>query len=740
MENHQKLLQNPLNKDSVTVQINSQFSRGTLSNGEVIRVYQFADLREQLSGYLTQEQVAEVSRAYFFAAEAHQGQKRSSGEPFISHPIEVARILANMHMDHKSITAAILHDVIEDTHLDKNAIAEEFGDEVAELVDGVSKLTLIKFESRAEAQAENLRKMMLAMAKDIRVIIIKLADRLHNMRTLESLAPEKRRRIARETLEIYSPIANRLGMNNFRVEFEDIGFSHLYPVRYRVLKEAVRKARGNRKEIINALESNLKNRLQQENIQPFMIMGREKHLYSLYKKMRKKDLSLSEIMDVYALRLLVDSIDTCYRVLGVVHNLYKPVHGRFKDYIAVPKANGYQSLHTTVIGPFGIPVEIQIRTEEMDRMAENGIAAHWLYKSKNSTPSDAETRARQWLKGMLEIQRDTGNSLEFIEHVKIDLYPDEVYVFTPNGDILSLPGGATAVDFAYAVHSDVGNACIAAKIDRRLVPLSTRLTSGQTVEIITAEGAHPNPAWLSFVATGKARSNIRHWLKTQQISEARNLGKRLIDRGLLTLSKKLSDIPEARLSRILADLKLESYEKLCEEVGLGNQPAPLIARRLAELNVDTPSPILTPYPLAIRGTEGMVVSFAKCCHPIPGDGIVGFLSAGRGIVVHREMCKNVTEMHHTPEKYIFVQWSDRVEGDFQVEIKIDVLNKKGILALLANSLSDCDAHIENVHIDERDSRHHTLVFLVQIQNRAHLARVFRRLRSHDFVTRVSRVK
>ncbi len=705
-------------------------------------MYQFADLREQLSNYLTQEQVAEISRAYFFAADAHQGQHRSSGEPYISHPIEVARILANMHMDHQSIMAAILHDVIEDTHLDKNAIAEQFGDEIAELVDGVSKLALIKFESRAEAQAGNLRKMMLAMAKDIRVIIIKLADRLHNMRTLEALSPEKCRRIARETLEIYAPIANRLGMNNFRVEFEDIGFSYLYPVRYRVLKEAVRKARGNRREIIHALESNLKTRLEQETVYPFVIMGREKHLYSLYKKMQKKDLSLSEIMDVYAIRVLVDKVDTCYRALGVIHNLYKPVHGRFKDYIAIPKANGYQSLHTTVLGPFGIPVEVQIRTEEMDRMAENGIAAHWLYKSSNGSISDAETRAREWLKGILEIQKNTGNSLEFIEHVKIDLYPDEVYVFTPNGDILSLPGGATAVDFAYAVHTDVGNACIAAKIDRRLVPLSTRLTSGQTVEIIIAEGAHPNPGWLSFVVTGKARSNIRHWLKTQQQSEARNLGRRLIERALATLSKNLKDIPERHVSKLLIELKLESFDRLCEEVGLGNQIAPLIARRLATESTaeEASSSLLLSYPLAIRGTEGMVLSFAKCCRPIPGDPIVGFLSAGRGIVVHREICKNVTEMQQTPEKYIFVQWADTVEGEFPVELRIDVLNRRGVLATLANVLSECDANIENVHIDERDSRHNTLVFLVQIKNRAHLAKVFRRLRSIDIITRVVRVK
>lgn len=711
-------------------------------------MFQFADLRDQLASYLTQDQVKEISTAYLIAAQAHEGQKRTSGEPYISHPIEVARILASMHMDHQSIMAAILHDVIEDTHLDKASVSDKFGDEVAELVDGVSKLDLIKFESRAEAQAENFRKMMLAMAKDIRVILVKLADRLHNLRTLDALSSEKQRRIAKETLEIYAPIASRLGMNNFRVEFEDLGFSYLYPVRYRVLKEAVKKARGNRKEIINSIETTLRNRLEQENVRPYVLMGREKHLYSLYKKMRKKDLSLSEIMDVYALRVLVDKVDTCYRVLGVVHNLYKPIHGRFKDYIAVPKANGYQSLHTTVVGPFGVPVEIQIRTEEMDRMAEQGIAAHWLYKSANSSgKTEAEHRAREWLKSMLEIQKNTGNSLEFIEHVKVDLYPDEVYVFTPHGDILSLPSGATAVDFAYAVHTHVGNTCIAAKIDRRLVPLSSRLTSGQTIEIITAEGAHPNPAWLNFVVTGKARSNIRHWLKNQQHSEARMLGKRLLERALTALELQLEDINEEFLTKILIELKLESLERLYEEIGLGNFVAPLIAKRLlsdlsASVDGTNGNGSLTSSPLAIRGTEGMVVTYAKCCHPIPGDPIVGFLSAGRGIVVHRDNCKNLIEVKKHPEKYIHIHWAEDVEGEFQVEIRVEVLNQKGILAVLANALSDSGANIENVHIDDADAQnvHASIVFLINIKNKNHLSEIIQNLRNVEGVIRVLRMK
>lgn len=704
-------------------------------------MFEFADLREHLASYLSKEQVELISQAYAMASVAHEGQMRSTGHKYITHPLEVARILSNMHLDHQSILAAILHDVIEDTDVNKEDIAEKFGDKVAELVDGVSKLAQIKFETRAEAQAENLRKMMLAMARDIRVILVKLADRLHNMRTLDALPRDKQRRIALETLEIYAPIANRLGMNTFKVEFEDLGFSYLYPVRYKVLQEAVRKARGNRKQIISEIEKKLRENIEKEVIDIVSIIGREKHLYSLYRKMRFKDLSLSEIMDVYALRVIVADTSSCYRILGVVHNLFKPVHGRFKDYIAVPKANGYQSLHTTVLGPHGVPVEVQIRTEEMDHMAENGIAAHWLYKNSfadDNSGNEAELRAREWLKDLLEIQKNAGSSLEFIEHVKIDLYPDEVYVFTPSGEILSLPSGATCVDFAYAVHTDVGNSCIAAKIDRRLVPLSSRLSSGQTVEIITAEGAHPNPAWLSFVVTGKARSNIRHWLKTQKTTESQKLGRRLLERALSALSLAIDSISKENFIRVAKELKLESVDKLYEEVGLGNQMAPLVARRLA---VGSPQGDETSQaPLAIEGTEGMVITYAKCCRPIPGDQILGFLSAGRGMVIHRENCNNVAEVRRHPEKYVFVQWAENIESEFPVEIRIDVINKRGVLATLANALSDCNANIENVHVGERDGQHNALIFLCHIQDRVHLAKTLRRLRSIPLVTKVARVK
>ena len=701
---------------------------------------EFNELTSTLETYMSVEHLEIVRRACEFATVAHEHQARSTGEPYVTHPLSVAIILAQMSMDLQSILAAILHDVIEDTKYTKLDIAEHFGEKVAELVDGVSKLAQIKFESKAEAQAENLRKMMLAMAKDIRVILVKLADRLHNMRTLEALSREKQRRIALETLEVYAPIANRLGMNNIKVEFEDLGFRYLYPVRYKVLQDAVRKARGNRKELVTNIEKALNRCIAQETVDVKELYGREKHLYSLYQKMRSKDLSLYEVMDVYALRIIVPDVDTCYRVLGVVHNFYKPVHGRFKDYVAVPKANGYQSLHTVLLGPHGIPIEIQIRTQEMEQMAEKGIAAHWLYKNENESGSnDAASSAREWLKGLLEIQQNTGNSLEFIEQVKVDLYPDEVYVFTPSGDILSLPSGSSAVDFAYAVHTDVGNSCIAVKIDRRLVPLSSRLSSGQTIEIITAEGAHPNPAWLNFVVTGKARSSIRYWLKTRQKDESMTLGKRLIERALSGLSLEFSDIKDEKIEELLNELGISNMDKMYEEIGLGNQMAPIVARRLSADKQEFGDTLLI-NPLAIRGTEGMVVSYAKCCRPIPGDSILGFLSSGRGMVIHRENCRNVGEVRRNPEKYVFVQWADTVEGEFLIELRVDVLNKKGVLATIANSLSDCDANIENVYVDERDPHHNTLVFLITVFDRKHLALAFRRVRSISLVTRVSRAR
>ena len=702
-----------------------------------MQVFRFVDLKQQLKRYLSSSQIKEITKAYQLAEKLHHGQVRSNGDPYITHPLAVAQILTDMRIDYQSIIAAMLHDVLEDTSVSKKELTEIFNIKIAELVDGVSKLDQLKFETREEAQAENLRKMMLAMAKDVRVILVKLADRLHNMRTLDAKPREHQRRIALETLEIYAPIANRLGMNNFCTEFEELGFSYLYPIRYKVLKEAVAKARGNRKEIINNLETTIKNRCNEDNIITKKIYGREKPLYSLYKKMRTKDLSLAEVMDVYAVRIIVDTVDNCYRVLGTIHSLYKPIYGRFKDYIAVPKINGYQSLHTTVIGQQGIPVEIQIRTEDMDKMAENGIAAHWLYKSFSN--NNVEARAKEWLNSILEIQKNSGNSLEFIEHIKIDLYPDEVYIFTPNGDIMSLPNGSTCVDFAYAVHTDVGHCCIAAKIDRRLVPMSTKLSNGQTIEIITAKGANPNPAWLTFVATVKARSNIRHWLKNQHTTESIQLGKRLLDRAISELLvipfESIQEIQEQEYNRVLQELNLISKEELFAQIGLGNQLATIVARRLL---VQIPITNDTSIPLAIKGTEGMVINYAKCCRPIPGDMIIGFFNVGRGITIHQENCPNVTELRRFPEKYVFVSWANSITGTFPVELKVETLVNRGILAVIANALSDCNANIEHIHVD-KDGKHTILLFMIYVSNRAHLTNIIKRLRSINMVTKVFRI-
>jgi len=700
-------------------------------------VFLISDLCALLEGYLEPEHVAEVYRAYLFGAEAHEGQKRLSGEPYIYHPLAVARILAEMRMDGPSIVAAILHDVIEDTPTAKEQLAERFGAEVAELVDGVSKLTHIKFESKAEAQAENFRKMMLAMARDLRVIIIKLADRLHNMRTLEGLRPDKRRRIARETLDIYTPIASRLGMNSLRLELEDLGFAAYHPMRARVLAEAVKKARGNRREIITKIEIALQERLRQEGLEG-RVIGREKHLLSLYKKMRSKHLPFNEVMDVYAFRVIVDKVDTCYRVLGAVHNLYKPVPGKFKDYIAIPKANGYQSLHTALFGPYGVPIEVQIRTEEMDKVAEAGIAAHWLYKTGEGGGVSAQARAREWLRNLLEMQQGAGNSLEFLENVKVDLFPDEVYVFTPKGEIMELPRGATAVDFAYDVHTDVGNSCVAVKIDRRLMPLATRLGNGQTVEVITAPGARPNPTWLNFVVTAKARANIRNYLKNLQRDEAIGLGRRLLEQALADLEETLLMIPQERIEAALKEMNLTAIDDLLEQLGLGNRMAPLVARLLVPQEAQTPEQEAANRPLYIKGTEGAVVSFAKCCRPIPGDAIMGFLSTGRGIIVHTQHCKNIADYRKQPEKWITVQWADLLDATFPVDLRVEVTNQRGVLATVAAVIADADANIDNVSLEERDGIHSAINLTVAVRDRRHLARIMRSIRALDKVVKIGR--
>ena len=704
---------------------------------------------ERLGSYLEPDQVNLVRRAYFYAEQAHDGQTRRSGEPYVTHPLAVAGILAGMHMDHQSLMAAMLHDVIEDTGIPKDALVSQFGDTVAELVDGVSKLTQMTFETKAEAQAENFQKMALAMARDIRVILVKLADRLHNMRTLGALSGEKRRRIAKETLEIYAPIANRLGMHSLSTEFEDLGFKAMYPMRAQLIDRAVRSARGNRKELLSKILDTLQNCLEREGI-PGRVIGREKHLYGIYQKMKGKRKSFNEIMDVYAFRIIVDKADTCYRALGAVHSLYKPFPGRFKDYIAIPKANGYQSLHTTLFGMHGVPIEIQIRTEEMEELANNGIAAHWVYKSKEEVINGNHARTRQWLKGVLELQQRAGNSLEFIENVKIDLFPDEVYIFTPKGRIMELPKGSTPVDFAYAVHTDVGNSCIACRVNRRLAPLSEPLQSGQTVEIITAPGARPNPAWLSFVITGKARSNIRHFLKHQRHSESIALGERLLEKVLASFDTTLADIPATRVRRVLDDCAMSTLEELLADIGLGNRMAYVVARRLL-LNEGAGEPEaakatepndaqIRELPLAIRGTEGLVVSFARCCNPIPGDPIVGYLSSGKGMVIHQETCKNLADHRHSEEKILHLTWDKDVTGEFTVELRVELEHERGIIAQLATGITMADASIDKISVDERDGRTSVVQLVVRVRDRLHLSQLIKRIRVLSGVLRITRLK
>jgi RelA/SpoT family (p)ppGpp synthetase len=692
-------------------------------------------LVSKLENYLPPDQVERIQQAYEFGATAHKGQKRLSGEPYISHPIAAANILADLHVDAETIMAAILHDVIEDTPTAKEQIAEQFGREVAELVDGVTKLDQIKFKSREEAQAESFRKMLLAMVRDIRVILVKLADRTHNMRTLGAMPLPKRRLVARETLEIYAPIADRLGLYSIKIELEELGFKSLYPQRYRVIEKELKRARGNQKQFVGKISGALSQALEKAGIRA-KVEGREKHLFSVYRKMRKKGVPLNEIVDVYGFRIVVDTPDTAYRALGVVHGLYKPMPGRFKDYVAIPRINGYQSLHTTLFGPNGVPLEVQIRTVDMHRVAETGIAAHWKYKTGEDIGSAQQDRAREWLNQLMQMQ-EGGNSEEFLESVKVDLFPDKVYVFTPKGEILRLPRGATAVDFAYAVHTGVGNRCVAAKVDRRLVPLRTALRNGQTVEIITAKGATPNPAWMSFVASAKARAAIRHYLKNLKRSEAIDLGKRLLNQALGEFSLTLKKLPEEQVTPVLADLGMKTADDLYEKVGLGERLAPLIARRLLPTD-EAATQSGAPVPLVIAGTEGLVVSYARCCFPIPNDPIMAYLSSGRGVVIHRETCGNLAGFRKQPDKWISVSWEKNLDRVFSSEIRVEVANKMGVLAAVAASIAGTETNIDHVSLVERDVDTSTLIFELQVRNRKHLARVMRTIRAMPDVLKVHR--
>jgi len=690
----------------------------------------------KLESYLPPDDVERVQAAYDLAHHAHQGQRRRSGEPYITHPVAVADLLADLRLDAETLIAAILHDVVEDTTIPKDEIEAQFGHEVAGLVDGVSKLDQIQFGSRAEAQAESFRKMLLAMVRDIRVIMVKLADRTHNMRTLGAMPPAKRRAIARETLEIYAPIANRLGMHGIKRELEELGFRALYPKRYKAIETAVRQNSGNQKRFLITIEQALREALDKAGIRA-QVEGREKDAYSIYEKMKRKKVSLAEIVDVYGFRIVVDAQDTCYRALGIVHAAYKPMPGRFKDYIAIPRINGYQSLHTTLFGPNGTPIEVQIRTEQMHRIAESGIAAHWQYKENGDGRNEQGDRARQWLQQLVDIQQG-GNSEEFLESVKVDLFPDKVYVFTPKGEIRRLPRGATCVDFAYDVHTGVGNRCVAAKVDRRLVPLRTELRNGQTVEIITAKGATPNPAWVNFVVSAKARAAIRQYLKSLKSSEAAELGKLLINQALGDFSLNLRKISDESLETVARDRGLRSPDELFEKVGLGERAAPFIARRLMPAGTDSSPGAGSAGPLEIAGTEGLLVTYARCCFPIPNDPILANLSSGRGVVIHREGCRNLASFRKQPEKWIPVSWQSGIDRLFHVEVQIEVTNRTGVLGQVATAIAGTQTNIDRVSLVERDRDASSLVFELLVRDRKHLATVIRAVRTMPEVMKVTR--
>jgi guanosine-3',5'-bis(diphosphate) 3'-pyrophosphohydrolase len=693
------------------------------------------------SSYLKPEDLTQLRSAYEFSEAAHDGQFRRSGEPYISHPVAVASILTQWHLDSQALTAALLHDVMEDTTVTKQELAERFGKLVAELVDGVSKLDKIEFESQEQAQAENFRKMFLAMARDVRVILIKLADRLHNMRTLDVMHPKKRARIARETLEIYAPIANRLGLNALYQELQELSFQNLYPNRYQVLKRAVEAQRGNRKEVVERILSAIIERLEEAGIDA-QVGGREKDLYSIYKKMQDKSLSFSKVLDIYGFRVIVKDTPACYLALGALHQLYKPIPGKFKDYIAIPKGNGYQSLHTTLFGPFGSPIEIQIRTAEMHRIAEAGVASHWLYKTTDASLNELQRKTHQWLQSLLEMQSESADSVEFLEHLKVDLFPDETYVFTPKGKIMALPHGATCVDFAYSVHTDIGNRCVAAKVNHELVPLRTELKNGDRVEIITAAHAKPNPAWLNFVITAKARHHIRHFLKTMQYEESAQLGERLLAQALSALGGTAKHVRDGDWDRVLKDTGAKAKQEVLADIGLGKVLAIVIARKL--LPSSQHATLRTPIaagPVVIRGSEGMALQFAKCCHPIPGDPIIGFIKKGRGMIVHTHDCPVIRRMKREPDKWLDVEWAPETRKPFSVNIKLLVSNEQGVLAKVAAEISENDSNIENVSVEPGDSPAYSSIhFTLQVYNRLHLAQIMRGLRRLPEVIRINRLK
>ncbi len=708
---------------------------------------EIAEFTKRLGHYLPAPDVALVNRAFEFSETAHRGQFRKSGEPYITHPLAVASILSQWRLDAQGLAAALLHDVMEDSAVSKSELEKRFGEPVAEMVDGVSKLNQIEFTSREEVQAESFRKMLLAMAHDVRVILIKLADRLHNMRTLDAMAPAQRKRIAKETLDIYAPIANRLGLNSLYLELQNLSFKQLNPMRYRVLASSIKAARGNRREVMNRLLDVIREGLARENVVA-VVNGREKSLYSVYSKMREKRCTFTQVFDIYGVRVLVSDKTNCYAALGVLHELYKPIPGKFKDYIAIPKANGYQSLHTTLFGPFGTPLEIQIRTHDMHRVAEAGVAAHWLYKAGGELDlAEAQRETSRWLQSLLEIQSDTKDSMEFLENVKGDLFPDEIYVFTPKGKIMALPRGATAVDFAYGVHTDIGHHCVAARINYELLPLRTELKNGDHVEILTSPTARPNPSWLSFVTTGKARSRIRHYLKGLQQKESAALGERLLNQALATLKVEPQAVSWDRWEALAREYGAKSQLDILADIGLGKRLSFVVAQALTKVpgNPDDPAQA-PPMPgklgaLTLRGVEGVAIQYAKCCRPIPGDAIVGQFRRGQGLLVHTRDCVTLKKQRGEPGELVDVEWAPDVQGVFETGIRLLVADRVGLLAEIATAIGDAEANIDTVSMERPDGAEVIAMFFgVQVRDRRHLAQVLRALRRVPDVKRAVRTR
>ncbi|MEB0029816.1 bifunctional (p)ppGpp synthetase/guanosine-3',5'-bis(diphosphate) 3'-pyrophosphohydrolase [Undibacterium sp. RTI2.1] len=714
----------------------------------VAGVASITDLTNRLAEYLSPADLKLVKEAYRFSDEMHLGQIRKSGEPYISHPIAVAEICAEWKLDVQAIMAALLHDVMEDQDVKKEELIERFGAPVASLVDGLSKLEKIEFQSQIEAQAENFRKMLLAMARDVRVILVKLADRLHNMRTLGAMRPEKQRRISGETMEVYVPIAHRLGLNNIYRELQDLAFAHLYPMRYRTLSKAVKAARGNRREVVNKIMEAVKTALKDAGLNA-QVYGREKTLYGIYRKMHDKHLSFSQVLDVYGFRIVVDNFPNSYFALGTLHALYKPMPGKFKDYIAIPKTNGYQSLHTTLIGPYGTPVEFQIRTQDMHHVAESGVAAHWLYKNEEGSLTDLQQHTHAWLQSLLDIQKQTGDSAEFLEHVKIDLFPDSVYVFTPKSKIIALPRGATALDFAYNIHTDIGDQAIATRINHEPVPLRSELKNGDIVEIITSPNSRPTPNWLTYVRTGKARSAIRHYLRTINLNESTELGKQLLSQALLDVHLN-PVLPSSLIEKLLNESTAKTLDEIYTDIGIGKRMAALVARHILDLVEDDSSSI--PFqelageksgkrdPVIIYGSEGISVQLAPCCMPIPGDGIIGQLKRDQGLVVHTDDCENAKRMQvKEPDRWIDVSWGDELNRRFDSRIVVMVNNERGALAKIAAEIGECDANISHVSIEDGQANDMTNIhFTIQIEDRIHLARMMRNIKHLAGVTKIWR--